>query len=66
MVRVAKMIQEQAPVGGIARRVLVVDDSRAQRRILGSYLKQWGYTVEEAESGGEAWVATSSKRSRPG
>jgi len=54
VVRVAKMIQEQAPVGGIARRVLVVDDSRAQRRILGSYLKQWGYTVEEAESGGEA------------
>ena len=36
------------------RRVLVVDDSRAQRRILGTYLRQWGYVVEEAASGGEA------------
>lgn len=33
------------------KRVLVVDDSRAQRRILGSSLKRWGYEVLEADSG---------------
>ncbi|WP_085835331.1 PP2C family protein-serine/threonine phosphatase [Aquimixticola soesokkakensis] len=34
--------------------VLVVDDSRAQRRILSSYLSRWGYSVVEAGSGVEA------------
>ena len=33
------------------RRVLVVDDSRAQRRILAVQLQRWGYQVVEAESG---------------
>ncbi len=33
------------------RRVLVVDDSRGQRRILGVQLKRWGYEVVEAETG---------------
>ncbi len=33
------------------RRVLVVDDSRLQRRILTSSLKKWGFEVTEAESG---------------
>ncbi|NBZ86774.1 SpoIIE family protein phosphatase [Rhodobacteraceae bacterium CYK-10] len=32
-------------------RVLVVDDSRAQRRILTMQLERWGYLVTEAESG---------------
>lgn len=32
-------------------RVLVVDDSRAQRRILSMQLERWGYLVTEAESG---------------
>ncbi len=36
------------------RRVLVVDDSRLQRRILGSLLKKWGFAVTEAESGNHA------------
>ncbi len=36
------------------RRVLVVDDSRTQRRILTSYLTRWGYRVFEAGSGAEA------------
>ncbi|MDJ0628482.1 MAG: SpoIIE family protein phosphatase [Rhodobacter sp.] len=34
--------------------VLVVDDSRVQRRILTSYLSRWGYRVIEAGSGEEA------------
>lgn len=46
--------QQEAPEKGIANRVLVVDDSRAQRRILSSYLGRWGYTVSEAASGEEA------------
>ncbi len=35
-------------------RVLVVDDSRLQRKILSSSLKRWGYQVFEAASGEEA------------
>lgn len=34
-----------------ARRVLVVDDSRAQRQMLRLALERWGYAVEEAGSG---------------
>ena len=40
--------------GGIIESVLVVDDSRLQRRILISSLKKWGLVVYEAESGLEA------------
>ncbi len=35
-------------------RVLVVDDSRAQRRILAVQLKRWGFEVTEADSGESA------------
>ncbi|MEO0765331.1 MAG: SpoIIE family protein phosphatase [Pseudomonadota bacterium] len=37
-----------------ARRILVVDDSRLQRKILCSSVKRWGFEVFEAESGAEA------------
>jgi len=37
--------------GGAARRILVVDDSRAQRRILSRALEQWGYATVECDSG---------------
>jgi phosphoserine phosphatase RsbU/P len=37
-------------------RVLIVDDSRAQRRVLALQLQRWGYDVTEAASGGEALV----------
>lgn len=40
-----------APVNGAARHVLVVDDSRAQRRILSLALARGGYRVTEADSG---------------
>ena len=33
-------------------RVLVVDDSRAQRHILAMYLRRWGYEVLECGLGG--------------
>ena len=36
--------------------VLVVDDSRAQRRILTLQLQRWGYAVTEAETGDAALV----------
>lgn len=39
---------------GTCRRVLVVDDSASQRRVLRAYLSRWGYDVTEAASGGEA------------
>lgn len=42
------------PETGSIRRVLVVDDSRLQRRILSQSLKSWGFEVVEAESGDEA------------
>ncbi len=48
------------PDGAIGRsnvsvaRILVVDDSRSQRRILSAYLSRWGYRVYEAGSGAEA------------
>lgn len=40
--------------GQAIRRVLVVDDSRVQRKILSASLKRWGYAVTEAGSGTEA------------
>ncbi|SDD65395.1 PP2C family protein-serine/threonine phosphatase [Ruegeria marina] len=39
---------------GAIRKVLVVDDSRLQRRILSSSLKKWGFEVIEADSGEQA------------
>jgi len=39
---------------GVIRHVLVVDDSRLQRRILTTSLKRWGFVVSEADSGTEA------------
>lgn len=40
--------------GGVIRRVLVVDDSRLQRRILTTSLQGWGFDVREAASGDAA------------
>lgn len=48
--RAAREADDQAS----RRTVLVVDDSRLQRRILKASLTRWGYLVLEANSGGEA------------
>ncbi len=42
------------PSARAIQRVLVVDDSRLQRRILAASLKKWGFAVTEAESGDQA------------
>ncbi|MEM6758861.1 MAG: fused response regulator/phosphatase [Pseudomonadota bacterium] len=39
---------------GLRRRVLIVDDSAMQRKILSSSVKRWGYDVFQAESGDAA------------
>ncbi len=44
------------PTGTVQRHVLVVDDSKAQRRILALQLARWGYQVTEAASGEEAFA----------
>lgn len=43
-----------SPAFGSIQRVLVVDDSRLQRRILAGSLKKWGFEVIEAECGEQA------------
>jgi sigma-B regulation protein RsbU (phosphoserine phosphatase) len=47
---------ETTAVAAQAARVLVVDDSRAQRQLLAVYLRRWGYQVLECASGEEALV----------
>ena len=42
------------PDTGSIQRVLVVDDSLLQRRILSGFLRKWGYTVIEAANGDSA------------
>ncbi len=49
-----KSFQSIQTDGQAIRTVLVVDDSRLQRRILASSLKKWGLDVHEAESGIDA------------
>ena len=47
----ADAMPADGPLDGSKIRVLLVDDSRLQRRILSGSLKKWGYEVSEAESG---------------
>lgn len=46
--------KETPVVNQAIRHVLVVDDSRLQRRILAASLKKWGFEVAEAACGDEA------------
>ena len=45
---------ETGPLNGAISKILIVDDSRLQRRILSGILKRWGFDVLEAESGEQA------------
>ncbi|MCB6178013.1 fused response regulator/phosphatase [Rhodobacter sp. Har01] len=47
---------------GAPARVLVVDDSRAQRQLLAMYLRRWGYEVFESASAEEALALCSAMR----
>ncbi len=47
-------VRDLATESAISRRVLVVDDSRAQRHLLAVQLARWGYAVTEAATGAEA------------
>ena len=46
--------RSNAPRRGAIKSVLVVDDSKLQRKILTLALKRWGFDVFEAASGQEA------------
>ena len=46
--------KRNVPASGAVRRVLLVDDSRVQRKILSASLRRWGYEVLEAGSATEA------------
>lgn len=48
-----KEFQQAAAFSG-AMRVLVVDDSRAMRKVVVTHLKRWGFTTMEASDGAEA------------
>jgi len=49
-------IEPDLPAGPLARRVLIVDDSRGQRRLLSLALQRGGYLVAEAGSAEEALI----------
>lgn len=50
------------PHAGAIRRVLVVDDSKLQRKLLIIALRKWGFDVMEAECGEEALVLAAQNR----
>ncbi|MEE9427005.1 MAG: SpoIIE family protein phosphatase [Paracoccaceae bacterium] len=54
-------VNSVAQFEGTIKRVLVVDDSRSQRRILSAYLSRWGFEVLEAASGKEGLVICQSQ-----
>ena len=54
--------EQPVPLLATGKRVLIVDDSKAQRRILAVQLARWGYMVAEADSG-EAALALCQTRS---
>ena len=52
MAQTANIPHEALPAKG--RRILVVDDSRLQRKITSTMLRRWGFEVLEAASGKDA------------
>ncbi|MGR3806101.1 PP2C family protein-serine/threonine phosphatase [Marinibacterium profundimaris] len=54
--------RDRDPDDAAPLRVLVVDDSQPQRRLLATLLKKWGYIVDEAASGEEALARAAESR----
>ena len=54
--------EQMAPQKAAGLRVLIVDDSRAQRRILAVQLARWGYELAEADSGEAALALCQAQR----
>lgn len=54
MIPIAQNLANTEMVRAAVQRILVVDDSRLQRKIVTSMLDRWGYQVMQAESGEEA------------
>jgi len=57
-----KSTDNLAPKAGVIRHVLVVDDSRLQRKLLTLALNHWGFDVAEAASGEEALEKAAAQR----
>jgi len=51
VIRAVPSLSDPDTSARVIRDVIVVDDSRAQRRIFSVFLRRWGYDVREAESG---------------
>lgn len=52
----------RAPRRGRASSILLVDDSSTVRKSLRAALERWGYRVEEASNGREAWAKLQAAR----
>jgi sigma-B regulation protein RsbU (phosphoserine phosphatase) len=59
---VAHFDLSNAPRGGAIQYVLVVDDSKVQRKILTLALRRWGFDVDEAASGSDALEMAAHRR----
>jgi len=62
LARVAHFDLSNAPRGGAIQYVLVVDDSKVQRKILTLALRRWGFDVDEAASGSDALEMAAHRR----
>ena len=50
----SELAETSTPGAETPLRVLVVDDSRMQRKLVSAHLKKWGFTIYDAESGAQA------------
>ncbi|MEQ6249502.1 SpoIIE family protein phosphatase [Sulfitobacter sp. HNIBRBA3233] len=61
-VKTASSLRDVEKHRGAIQHVLVVDDSKLQRRILTASLSRWGFSVTEAESGEQALAVIAQHR----
>src|SRR5215467_11177211 len=53
--RASLSVAPPACYGNRTMQVLLVEDSPVYRKLIGDYLKDWGFTVQVAENGTKAW-----------